>query len=319
LSALGEVRKWTDPQQAVREATSARGTLRGRAGGAVGHRTLFAWMRQGQMSWWAPVGLEIQPRPALRQAALPAGRDDPAGPRFEPVDLARHFNDQVTQIFRNEYRTPRSPYVSLAQPKQGIGGWAGSVNATANVDDGGLRSLAERNGGLLLLPSGVPLMTPGPGGGPNVLFTSHWDNYPREVTVALSGRARRVHLLMAGSTNWMQSRLDNGEVVVEYTDGTSARLALHNPTTWWPIDQDYFVDDFQFPLAGPLPTRVDLKTGRVRVLARDTFVGQGGVIDGGAATVLEMDLDPAREIRSLTVRALANEVVIGLMSATLVR
>jgi hypothetical protein len=49
------------------------------------------------------------------------------------------------------------------------------------------------------------------------------------------------------------------------------------------------------------------------------FKGRGGVVPGGAATVLELTLDPAKELQSLTVRALANEVVIGLMAATLVR
>jgi hypothetical protein len=42
-------------------------------------------------------------------------------------------------------------------------------------------------------------------------------------------------------------------------------------------------------------------------------------VDGGAATVIDLELDPAREVKSLTVRAIANEVVIGLMSATLQR
>jgi len=49
---------------------------------------------------------------------------------------------------------------------------------------------------------------------------------------------------------------------------TTARLALANPETWWPIEQDYFIDDFQFRLNAPLPVRVDLKTGNVRVLDR---------------------------------------------------
>ena len=43
--------------------------------------------------------------------------------KFEAVNLAPFFNDKVTQIFRNEYRSPRSPFASLATPKQGIGGW----------------------------------------------------------------------------------------------------------------------------------------------------------------------------------------------------
>jgi hypothetical protein len=169
------------------------------------------------------------------------------------------------------------------------------------------------------LPNGVPFATPGKGDAPSIVFVSQWDNFPREATVALSGRARRVFLLMAGSTYWMQSRIDNGEVLVTYADGTTARLALRNPETWWPIDQDYFVDDFQFRFFADLPTRVDLKACRIRVLDFESFKGKGGVVPGGAATVLELPLDPSKELKSLTVRALANEVVVGLMSATLVR
>ena len=135
----------------------------------------------------------------------------------------------------------------------------------------------------------------------------------------LTGQARHLQLLMAGSTNAMQSRLDNGEVIVTYRDGTTTRLALENPTTWWPIDQDYFIDDFAFARPGALPLRIDLKTGAVRVLDAATFKGRGRVVPGGAATVLDLALDPTKELQSLTVRALANDVVIGLMSATLER
>ena len=117
----------------------------------------------------------------------------------------------------------------------------------------------------------------------------------------------------------MQSRLDNGEVVVTYADGTTARLALHNPTNWWPIDQDYFIDDFAFARPGPIPPRVDLKTGRVRLLDVNAFKGKGGAVPGGAATVLDLPLKPEKELKSLTVRTLANEVVIGLMAVTLAR
>ena len=88
---------------------------------------------------------------------------------------------------------------------------------------------------------------------------------------------------------------------------------------WWPIDQDYFIDDFAFRRDEPIPPRVDLKTGKVRVLDVATFKGRGGKVPGGAATVLDLPLDATKELKSLTVRALANEVVIGLMSVTLAR
>jgi len=275
-----------------------------------------------QVDWSGPA------RPALRDPvpppmpwARPVEGDAPVGPgQPETIDLTAHFNDRVTEIFRpGKYLSPRSPYVSLALPAQGIGAWAGHVNATAEINDSGLRRTAAGDHGRLVLPNGLPFATPGPGKSPNILFVSQWDNYPREAVVPLTGKARHLHLLMAGSTNAMQSRLDNGEVVVTYTDGTTSRLALRNPETWWPIEQDYFTDDYQFRIAGTLPIRVDLKTGTVRVLDAATFKGRGGIVPGGASTVLELELDPSKELTSLTVRALANDVVIGLMAATLAR
>ncbi len=280
----------------------------------------FARVQQGQMRWVAAPKIDEkwQRRPAAESVKNSGGTPLPLG-KFEPVDLTARFNDRVTQIFKNEYRAPRSPFVSLALPKQGIGGWAGGVNATAEIDDTGLRAAAAKNGGRIALPDGVTFATPPETGAKNVIFVSQWENYPREVALPLAGRASRIELLMAGSTNPMQSRIDNGEVIATYTDGTTERLALANPETWWPIEQDYFIDDFQFRDDAPLPVRVDLKTGNVRVLERATFVGKGGKIPGGAATVLELPLRPEKELKSLTVRALANDVVIGLMAATLVR
>jgi len=253
-------------------------------------------------------------------AAFVAPTPPAANARLEPLDLGPVFNDCVNSIFApGKYRSPRSPFVSLAIPAQGIGAWAGHVNATAEIDDSGLRAVSAAHGGHLVLPSGVPFATPGPGPALNVAFTSQWDNYPRELTVPLAGRARRVHLLMAGSTNWMQSRLDNGEVVATYTDGTTDRLPLHNPTTWWPIEQDYFIDGLAFNRPEPTPIRIDLKTGRIRAGTPADFAKRNATIPGGAATVLALPLDPRKELRSFTVRTLANEVVIGLLCATLER
>ncbi len=260
------------------------------------------------------------PAPPADIAAFVAPPPPASGAVLEPLDLTAAFNDRVTQIFaKGKYRTPRSPYVSLAIPAQGIGAWAGHVNASAEIDDAGLRAASAAKGGRFFLPSDLPFATPGPGEAPNIVFTSQWDNYPREVTVPLAGRARRVHLLMAGSTNWMQSRLDNGEVVATYADGTTARLPLHNPTTWWPIEQDYYIDGHAFNRPEPVPLRVDLKTGTVRAGTPADYTKREASVPGGAATVLALPLDPAKELRSLTVRTLANEVVIGLLAATLER
>ncbi len=236
----------------------------------------------------------------------------------DPVDLSAFYNDSITQIFQNEYLSPRSPYCSLAIPKQGIGSWCNFAK-TFDVDDSGLRSAAQNNDGFFVLPQDIPFKISTKEQTKNIVFTSQWDNYPDEITIPLDGKARHIYMLMAGSTNSMQSQFDNGEVVVIYKDGSSRRLALRNPTTWWPIDQDYFIDDFGFRRPEPIPPRVDLKTGQVRILDVSEFKGKGGTVPGGAATVLDLPLDAGKELNSLKVKTLANEVVIGLMGATLVR
>ncbi|MGA2751853.1 MAG: DUF4450 domain-containing protein [Verrucomicrobiota bacterium] len=308
-----------DPQNALSQLVVGEFGFHAQATGSPGQRTVFAHLRQGELNWWQPVTFEIRAGPeAGAPDVMDWKKNLPATARFESVDLTPVFNDKVTQIFRNEYRSPRSPFVSLAQPKQGIGGWC-DFKTRFTVDDAGLRAAAARGGGKIILPNGVPLQTPGDADAKNIVFTSQWDNYPREVSVPLSGRSSHAFLLMAGSSNPMQSRFDNGAVIVTYADGASARLALHNPTTWWPIDQDYFMDDYAFCRDEPIPPRVDLRTGKIRILDVESFKGKGGKVPGGAATVLDLPLAATKELKSLTVRALANEVVIGLMSVTLAR
>ena len=118
----------------------------------------------------------------------------------------------------------------------------------------------------------------------------------------------------------MQSRFDNGEVTVEFTDGTSENLVLRNPETWWPIEQDYYNDGFAFNPGVSKPVRVSLKTGEVRTESYQIMNKNKSIkIIGGAATVLDLPLNPHKELKLLRLRTLANDVVIGLMAITLER
>jgi hypothetical protein len=319
LEAGASVRALVDPQGTLADPSFAGHSVRGRVTGLPGHRTLFAQVELGVFRWWQPLELDVRAAPARPPVfTTDWSQPLPAATHHDAVSLGGVFNDRISALFRHDYLRPRSPFVSLALARNGYGTWTHPADAF-DVDDRGLRAIAAAHGDTLRLPNGVPLATPGAADAPNVAFVSQWENFPQEISAPLTGRARKVYLLMAGSTHAMQSRLDNGEVVVTYRDGTTTRLALENPTTWWPIDQDYFVDDFAFARDGGLPVRVDLRSGAVRVLDPAKFRGQGRKVPGGAATVLDLTLDPERELQSLTVRALANDVVIGLLSATLER
>ncbi|UOG73283.1 DUF4450 domain-containing protein [Hymenobacter tibetensis] len=239
---------------------------------------------------------------------------------YETVNLASYFNDKVTQIFQNKYLSPRPVGPTLQLPTQGIGNWCYPLTQ-ATIDDAGLRQLAgARNE--IKLPWGVPLRTPGTAGEKNILFVSQWDNYAEQATVPLRGKASHAYLLMAGSTNPMQSQLTNGVVLITYTDKSTETLPLRNPDNWAPIEQDYLQDDFAFTTGAPKPFRVHLKTG---LITRDfkQYTSIKGfstrAIDGGAANILDLPLNPKKKLKSLTLKALSNDVVIGLMSVTLVR
>jgi len=70
----------------------------------------------------------------------------------------------------------------------------------------------------------------------------------------------------------------------------------------------------------PRPFRVCLGTGTVsRDLGEALGLegAEGRLIPGGAAQMLCMPLNPHKSLKSLTVRTLSNDVVIGLMGVTL--
>ncbi len=240
--------------------------------------------------------------------------------KWETIDLSLFFNDKVTNIFKNQYLTPRSPYPTLQLPTQGIGNWC-YANVNPIIDDSGLRHLAgDKN--QIVLPQGIPFRTSGDKDQKNIIFTSLWDNYPDEIVIPVSGKASHAYFLMAGSTNPMQSQFSNGKIIMEYTDGSMEKLDLRNPESWWPIEQDYINDGYAFSLKAPKPIRVHLKTGLV-TRDFDNYVTIKGftnrAIDGGAATVFDLPLNPNNELKQLKLNTTANEVVIGLMSVTLVR
>jgi hypothetical protein len=239
--------------------------------------------------------------------------------KYEKINLTAFFNDDVRNIFREQYISPRPKSPTLQLPTQGIGNWAYPL-VTAVVNDSGLRRRAGEKNELVLV-QGIPFETPS-AKGKNILFTSQWDVYPDSVLVPLKGQARHAYCLMAGTTNPMQSRMVNGQVVVQYRDGSSETLELKNPENWWPIEQDYYEDGFALTTGAPKPVRVYLKTGADSRQFNSFTTIRGfsnRAIDGGAATVVDLPLNPAKELKSLVIKSIANDVVIGLMSLTLVR
>ncbi len=239
--------------------------------------------------------------------------------QYEMVNMDKDFNASVTDIFRNKYMSPRSPYTTLQVPIQGIGEWC-HPKAYAEIDDSGLLRVATND--CLETPIGVPFRIRQEEALQNIVYTTLWDNYPDSVSIPLSGKSSHAYLLMAGSTNHMQCHMENGTVTVTYTDGTTSELPLINPETWCPIDQDYYIDGQAFRSKSPRPYRVLLREGVVTRDIQSIYKYKGADnrnIPGGAAVILDLPLDDSRELQSLTLSVQSTEVVIGIMAVTLQR
>ena len=381
-----------DPQSVLSNVKRSSNKLEGNTIGAIGQRTLFVQLKQGQMTWWQPVGIEVKesfcvdydPEKENLEFTLTNNLDKtfngklivngassryeqdlnflakgekasftvPASnvkfgtntlqvtkdgkqvyetklinwnlkndnPKYEAVNMDAVMNAPVSRIFKNEYLSPRSPYTTMQTPKQGIGEWCHPA-LTANIDDSGIRSKTENN--LFTTPFGLPFRTTS-GKGNNVAFTTLWDNYPAKLSTVLSGKASHAYLLMAGSTNHMQCHITNGTVTVYYKDGGKEILELVNPETWAPIEQDFYLDGAAFASKQPRPYRVALKTGVVsRNPSEDFKIRESEVysrsIPGGGAIILDIALNPEKELDRVEVESIANEVIVGLMGITLLR
>lgn len=238
---------------------------------------------------------------------------------YLPVGMQHHFNERVNRIFQNRYLSPRPPYTTLQLPAQGIGEWC-HPKLTAKIDDSGFRAKIRKD--IFSLPFGLDFLSPSDTTRDNIAFVSLWDNYPDSLSIPLDGKASHAYFLMAGTTNHMQSQFDNGEVRVVYTDGSSDVLILRNPETWAPIERDYYIDGYAFAMKQARPYRIVLQTGETARNLENVIKGQKldeRYIPGGGAILLDLPLDPQKELSRIEVRATANDVIIGMMGITLHR
>ncbi len=288
--------------------------------GEQNHNTCFVKLRQGAMLWWQPIHIETVSNKNNRLGNFNWDKVLSENTVYDTINLQAVFNSKVTDIFNHRYLSPRVTSPTLQLPVQGIGNWCYPY-IKPEIDDSGLRKIAGSHN-TIQSPQGIPLSTPSAPDKSNIVFVSQWDNFPNSISIPLTGKASHAFFMMAGTTNPMQSRCVNGSIEVMYTDGSTSVLELRNPENWWPIEQDYFINGLAFTTDAPKPPRLHLKTGIITREFHDYkpikgFSDYG--IDGGAATILDLPLDKHKTLKQIKVSAIANEVVIGLMSLTLIR
>lgn len=277
--------------------------------------TFFVKLSGDNIVWWQPVNLTFKKK-EIKEEKIEINT-------CQEIDLTSFYNATVTSIFKQKYLSPRSSNPTLQLPVQGIGNWC-YPKIDPIIDDAGFRRRAANNNGSFILDNGARFKTPIQNMFNNIVFTSLWDNYPDSMSIPLEGKGKYLSLMMAGSTNPMQSQMENGRVIVYYQDGSSTTLSLRNPENWWPIEQDYYEDGYAFHLNATPPTRIHLKDGTIyNGFAPESMYSKlkgysERMIEGGAATVLYLKIEKHKKIKSLTLKATTSEVVIGLMAVSII-
>jgi len=226
------------------------------------------------------------------------GYTDPSTLDFSAMiqipSIAKKHNLKVADLFKQNYsyKGDKKQRISLRMPNQGIGEWCHPTDTFRISDALGLKAA----------------------------FTSQWKNFPNKLVFKMPKTktpVSRLYLKMVGTTNAMQSRIENGVVRVRYSDGSVDELILENPTNWWPIEQElvqglpaFYLQSFDNDIQPPY--RMSLRTGQFYRPRTDAL---NIATDGGSATMLEMPLDPSKVVKTLELECLSNDIVIGIIDA----
>jgi len=274
----GEIVEWNDPSGCLQEAKQSRDSLSARLHAEPGNHTVFLRVKHLDWDGWLPADLVI-PEPS--QTVLPP----PVAEKYQPLDITGRFNIALADIHQQQYRNPRPQGHSLMCSLNGRFGWSWNHagQRVVKVDDTALRTC----NGTWRSPSGIPFLTPSDG--PNAACVSIWENFPKEISFNLAGRAVELAILFVGVTNPMQAHVENARFTVEYADGSTQSVLLVNPLN---------IDDWL--------------TAACQSQNESQYFS-----DYNHAIIQRIPLDPEKELKALRAVAVANEVIVGILGLSL--
>ena len=285
----------------------------GDGGGTVVLRTADATAQQRRVRLPDFANASALPLSAneIDASATAAAEPPAAEAKWLPANLTGAFNAQLGSVFDKVYLSPRPATCSARIGTDAYSAWTfmyGQGNPPP-VPDLALAPALLGADGLVATPQGarfhVQGVSPGGAGGiKNIAFASQWDNFPASVSVTFpppSGAGSKLWVLVAGTTNPMQTLLPNAELTATFCSGANATLQLTPPLNYWSLcayggaDYDADRDAFALPLQPPAAVQ----------LGKDT-----------RAMVYAIDVPEGDAVASLTLTALSLEVVVGLLAAS---
>lgn len=244
-----------------------------------GDHTLFLRAANGEYDAWLAADYSIE---AEEHIECPL-EEKP----FVPVDMSSYFNCSMTQVHEKAYIEPRPEGYSMGLFQNGrySHNWNQYARGVAYVDD----SFFRKSGGTVVSPSGIAFATPAEND--NLACVSVFEVFPTEITVPLSGKGQEIAVLFIAATHCMEAYVENARITVRYADGTSTSTKLVYPLN---------IDDW---LTSALTTKAE-------IFYFSNF---------NHATVQRIRIDSGKELESISIEAVANQIVLGVAGISISR
>ncbi|MCB1134096.1 MAG: hypothetical protein KDN05_23465, partial [Verrucomicrobiae bacterium] len=191
-----EIVSISDPLDALRNETIAGQLIAADLTENAGHRRVFAKVKTGALEQIRIINLEIQPKPDTPSTTL---AEAPANATWKPVDISAALTADITQIYEQQYLSPRPQTVSTRIGTDGYSPWCfphwGKSRPQIGIDKvQGLADPADPR--RIVTPQGVPFLWGGSSN--NVAFASLWDNWPDQVSVPVNQAGDAAWFLICG-------------------------------------------------------------------------------------------------------------------------
>lgn len=281
-----------DPQEVISDCSLEAGVLRITGKDVAGDHTFFLRLRQGEAEYWRAVNLSVRRLP----------REEPAScGSYKALDLRPLMTGRIGDLFRRVYLSPRPETCSLQVPDSLYPPDWCVVRSDAEQMNDSLLSQKVKDG--IFEAFGIPFAQSGDAEAPNAVLLSRWEQDASEITLPVGEEAGQICLLLACYTNQMQCHVPNVEITLKYAAEDEV-VSLQAPDQIRPF------------YVGPESERECDRTCYGDVPVQRVRIGDKNESEGIYAQVWRRDLR-AQRLEAVKIRAVANDVVIGVMGMTL--
>ena len=294
----GSIRKWLDPQAVLQAGRIGKLGMTAQISDdhTSGHHTFFVLIDTGRLSCWLPVDFEIKD---TREPAVSFAKPGKKS-RQEPVDISSFYTHSLNSVFQETYAGPRALNEKWAHRIDGLPSHIVRTNPLLHlrreaderwtVDESHFRS---RLGNRTEFATGDGVRFRVSPAETRAAFISRWDAFDPAVAIPLGRRdISRIYILTAGTTEVMQSHIENVRLLARYEDGGQEVLDLVNPFNY---DDSIGAFGYQHTAAVPM----------VRL-------SESAHLD-----VYSISLDASRVVTALEAEVLSQGIIFGIVAITL--